>query len=147
MLNIVGDRRAADLWRDCFDNSNMRRGEIHWDYPWTFACWLRDGLSILPQTNLITNIGFGPDSTHFKTGNSPVAFLPSEDVAFPLRHPPRVVRNVRADRAIINRVVLPKLGPRPSLMRRVLSRLFGIVPDPMRRRLALFRDLVRSYNL
>ena len=30
-----------------------------WDYQWAFACWLRSGLSVLPNVNLVSNIGFG----------------------------------------------------------------------------------------
>jgi hypothetical protein len=35
-----------------------------WDYQSTFSIWMKDGVSIMPQSNLITNIGFGVDSTH-----------------------------------------------------------------------------------
>lgn len=37
-----------------------------WDYQWTYAIWNNGGTCIIPNTNLITNIGFGEDATHTK---------------------------------------------------------------------------------
>ena len=62
---------------------------------WTYACWLQNGLSILPSTNLVSNIGFGEDATH-TFGNSPLANIPTSDI-WDIKHPPYVVRNKNAD--------------------------------------------------
>lgn len=35
-----------------------------WDYQWIYTCWRHKGLSITPNRNLITNIGFGDNATH-----------------------------------------------------------------------------------
>jgi hypothetical protein len=35
-----------------------------WAYLWTFSCWLHNAVTLLPNANLVTNIGFGDDSTH-----------------------------------------------------------------------------------
>jgi hypothetical protein len=35
-----------------------------WDYQWTYALFNRRGLSVTPNVNLITNIGFNRDATH-----------------------------------------------------------------------------------
>lgn len=37
-----------------------------WDYQWTYTIWNNGGRCIIPNTNLITNIGFGEDATHTK---------------------------------------------------------------------------------
>lgn len=37
-----------------------------WDYQWTFSIWNNQGLSIVPNVNLVSNIGFGEDATHTK---------------------------------------------------------------------------------
>lgn len=34
-----------------------------WDFQWTFACWLNQGIAIIPQVNLVENIGIG-SGTH-----------------------------------------------------------------------------------
>ncbi len=142
LADLLGDEHAAAHWRRYFDEAHARAGAApFWDYQWTFACWAQHGLSIVPAVNLVTNVGFGPDSTHFKSGRSPVAFLPSADIAFPLRHPACVVRNYEADRALIRHLVLPTLGPRhpAGRLRRAVA---GRLPDPVRRRLAALRDSV-----
>lgn len=35
-----------------------------WDYQWTFSIWNKNGLCIVPNQNLVTNIGAGKDATH-----------------------------------------------------------------------------------
>ena len=40
------------------------RGKIDtWDYQWDFICRINNGLCIIPQKNLITNLGFD-EGTH-----------------------------------------------------------------------------------
>lgn len=35
-----------------------------WDYQWVYSVWKSNGLSIIPNVNLVSNIGFGEDATH-----------------------------------------------------------------------------------
>jgi hypothetical protein len=35
-----------------------------WDYQWAITNFLNNGLSIIPNMNLISNIGFGANATH-----------------------------------------------------------------------------------
>ncbi len=35
-----------------------------WDYQWAYSIWKNNGVSIIPNKNLTTNIGFGGDATH-----------------------------------------------------------------------------------
>jgi len=37
-----------------------------WDYQWSLCQWYFNGLSIMPNVNLVKNIGFGEDATHTK---------------------------------------------------------------------------------
>ena len=67
-----------------------------WAYRWTFACWTQSGLSILPNVNLVSNIGFDAEATHTK-GRSRFANMPTEAMQFPLRHPEFVIRDAQAD--------------------------------------------------
>src|SRR5207245_1024917 len=68
-----------------------------WDYQWTFACWAQHGLTCLPAKNLVSNIGFGDDATHTFDAGSWMSAAKTENLDFPIRHPPFVVRNVDAD--------------------------------------------------
>ncbi len=69
-----------------------------WDFRWTFACWIQSGLSILPNVNLVSNIGFDDGGTHNRYSKNPYANIPTEALSFPLRHPPFVIRDRQADR-------------------------------------------------
>ena len=44
-----------------------------WDYQWEFARFINSGLTIVPRTNLVQNIGFGDHATHtfFKVFKAP----------------------------------------------------------------------------
>jgi hypothetical protein len=68
-----------------------------WDYQWGFAKMINSGLSITPNVNLISNIGFREDGTHVTDENSPLANLPIYSIEFPLKHPLFVLRNIQAD--------------------------------------------------
>jgi len=61
-----------------------------------FACWLQGRLSVLPNQNLIANIGYGPNATHTIKG-SELANIPVEEMHFPLKHPLGVVCNRTLD--------------------------------------------------
>ena len=37
-----------------------------WALPWLLACWKEELLTITPNQNLVSNIGFGRSSTHTK---------------------------------------------------------------------------------
>lgn len=93
--DLLGDDRAVRYWTDIFETVANDRLDT-WDYQWTFACWLQNGLTILPNVNLVSNIGFGSEATH-TTGTNRLSNLSSEAMQFPLQHPAFVVRDAQAD--------------------------------------------------
>ena len=50
-------------WTAHFDATHRNKVDS-WAFRWLFACWTRLGRSLLPQTNLVQNIGFTADGTH-----------------------------------------------------------------------------------
>jgi hypothetical protein len=93
--DLLLDRRAIKYWTKTFQR--VYEGKIDtWDYSWTFACWSQNGLTILPNENLISNIGFREDGTH-TASSTRTANMPTKDLDFPLKHPPFVIRDVHAD--------------------------------------------------
>ena len=92
---VLAESDGLDYWTKIFDR--VYGGGIDtWDYQWVFACWIQSGLSVLPNINLISNIGFGNDATHTQSG-SPFAELPVGAIPFPLTHPSFVLRHRIAD--------------------------------------------------
>jgi hypothetical protein len=67
-----------------------------WDAQWSFACIKNRGLSILPQVNLVTNIGFREDATHTLSENSPLARIPTNELNV-IVHPKHVEIDEAAD--------------------------------------------------
>ncbi|MDD4600549.1 hypothetical protein SDC9_13781 [bioreactor metagenome] len=83
-------------WQKIFDLTY--HGYINtWDYQWVFNCWSQNGLCILPNVNLVSNIGFSTEGTHTTNTSSQVANLPVQPMNFPLLHPLFMLRNTEAD--------------------------------------------------
>jgi hypothetical protein len=141
LMDLLGDREAVEFWADKFDRVHDAGIKKHgWDWPWLFACWAHRGLSILPSVNLITNIGFGDDATHTKRTDDDRAFVPVAEMPFPLRHPPHMIRDVEADRLIVDQVGLVRQPT--DLFNRVRRACVSALPRPLRRSLAAMRSTV-----
>lgn len=96
LRDTIGDESAVRYWRAIFDRVAAGSDSI-WDCQWLFACWAHNGLSVAPEINLVSNIGFGANATHTRSADENVANLPTGEMQFPLRHPPQVVRHREAD--------------------------------------------------
>lgn len=97
LVSILDDPGAARRWGKTFDLLHSGRVDT-WDIQWLFTCWVQGGLSIMPNVNLVSNIGFGPGATHTNSATYFLANLPTSAIHFPLHHPPIVVRHRDADR-------------------------------------------------
>lgn len=97
LLNdILRDSRAVKYWTNFFQDTYDEQIDT-WDYQWTFACWVQNGLTILPNINLVSNIGFGVDAVHMTNVGSIYDSMLAEAMSFPLKHPPFIIPNVEAD--------------------------------------------------
>jgi len=62
-------------------------GQVNaWDWQWYFSIAAQNQLTIFPNVNLVSNIGFGHDSTHTK-GKIKKEYIRTGNLAFPLKHP------------------------------------------------------------
>jgi hypothetical protein len=104
--DFLGNEAEARLWRHYFDN--ILTGESRtWDHQWQFACWLHHGLSIMPASNLVSNIGFGATAQHYKEFNPKLANIPTFEIGSPLRHPPTIIRTPEADDFVFRELLEP----------------------------------------
>lgn len=83
-----------------------------WAYLWGFATAVNHSLTILPQKNIVKNIGFGGDATH-TTGKAKKNDVISETLVFPLNHPPYLCLHKEADTFYYE--IWLKLKPRPKV--------------------------------
>ena len=96
MDEILSSKRAADYWKKTFQSTYDGYVDT-WNFQWIFASWLQNSLTIIPDVNLISNIGFSHfGSTNTTTTDSPYASMPTAEMMFPLQHPVSLVRNVEA---------------------------------------------------
>src|SRR6267154_1920951 len=82
-----------------FEQTIAGNGNIDWwDYQWDFARYVNSGLSIVPNTNLVKNLGFGESATHTRSQNSKNANMEAGDIEFPLNDPPFMIRDIESDK-------------------------------------------------
>jgi hypothetical protein len=139
LRDLLGDVRAAAFWAEKFDLArSVGLQRTGWDWPWLFACWAHHGLSILPKTNLVSNIGFDAEATHTRDPDDPRAGVPTVEMTFPLEHPPYMVRDAHAEQRIFEQVGLP---PEPQdLYHRLRRRCLAAMPDSMRSAFRSYRS-------
>lgn len=95
-LSSVSSKAEFDYWTKTFQTVYDSKIDTCWDYQWTLVNWSQSMMTILPNTNLISNIGFGADATHTH-GASIYANLKTTAIDFPLIHPKAVISHHKAD--------------------------------------------------
>lgn len=124
--------RDAGLLEHCFETEGERsywrnsfqwvyEGSLDtWDVSWTFTALTHGLLQVVPNVNLISNIGFGPNATHTHVVGVH-ANLPTEPLQFPLTHPTFVLPDLDADQYIADDQLAPSFLKRKW---RRIQRLF-----------------------
>jgi hypothetical protein len=98
--DLLGNKISVLYWRYKFENAY--NGKINtWDYQWTFSCWIQSALTVIPNVNLISNIGFGMKAEHTKVKNK-FAEIETEPMSDPISHPKYVLRDSKADFLVEN---------------------------------------------
>lgn len=139
IADVMGDEEAAAHWTRIFDEAHAQGDRAgYWDFQWLFACWAQRGLSILPLSNLVSNIGFGQDATHTTRSNDKRGNFPTAPIAFPLQHPPFMARSRESDRMIFEQVVLSRR--KRSVAERMRRKCAAALPDPVRKSIASMRS-------
>lgn len=94
---VCEDPYEQRYWANIFDQMYEDPQIIDtWDYQWIYTLWSQNGLSILPDSNLVSNIGYAhPDATH-TSAKEPWSELPTSDI-WEVSHPPFIVRHREAD--------------------------------------------------
>lgn len=91
---IFSDTKTRKYWLEIF--YKMKNEEIDtWDYQWNFTLWKENQLTIIPNKNLISNIGFGENATHTKS-ESKFSNIKTEEMALKV-HPIEIKVNLEAD--------------------------------------------------
>ncbi len=89
--------------------AKLQSGEFNtWDYQWTMALWKYEGLAIIPNINLISNIGFGEASTHLQDKNHRFSNMEAQPLGKLIFNDNFIV-NEKADHIMTKKMFVPPL--------------------------------------
>jgi hypothetical protein len=125
--DILGDRTLIRLWQQRFQDVYDHRIDT-WDYQWVFACWSQSRLIIIPNVNLVSNIGYGVEAANAKTVISEYANMPVESMSFPMKHSEFMIRDSQAD-----------MYAKDSMKKSI--RIWQILSNPLR-----LKNIVNNYK-
>ncbi|GAA4437988.1 hemolytic protein HlpA [Pontibacter saemangeumensis] len=115
-LNKFEEAYRLSKLEDTF--ANIAKGDV-WDYQWEFTVYSNSGLCVIPEVNLVRNIGFGEDATHTFNMHDKSAFVSEQEISIPLRHPRFVIRDIESDKRNFNHLLRNKVSAK-------LKSIFGI---------------------
>lgn len=110
-----------DSLTDTFEK--VYQGKIDtWDYQWNFASRLNGRIAVLPNVNMISNIGFGVGATH-TTGESEFSNMSVAEIQFPLKHPVAIFSSHSLDSFFNKRAMQTTLNQRiKNKIKKMISR-------------------------
>jgi len=97
--NLHDDIVELKYWNKIFDKVYLNKIDS-WAYPWTLSVWKNQGITVTPNSNLVTNIGFGADSTHNIFSDKKIKYLNKSKFRKYLLHPKLIKINRNADRYV-----------------------------------------------
>lgn len=99
LYDLLGDNEIVlNYWHRIFQKTFDRIIDT-WDYQWLFALLVQGGLTVVPNVNLISNIGFSEEASHTKRADHR-ANRPTFEITFPLVDPPHRICDRQEDRLI-----------------------------------------------
>lgn len=113
---LIRSPRERRYWSKIFQAIYDGQLVTCWDYQWLLTSWAQGMVAVLPNVNLISNIGFGSGATHTHQVNA-YANMEIEPMEFPLRHPEIVLPHRDGDAFTSNEMF------NSSLRRRALRKL------------------------
>lgn len=106
--NIFEDKKIQNHWLKLFQSVYDNKIDT-WDFQWVYTIWKQNGLSVIPNQNLVSNIGFGEDATFTKYSKSELSEMRTgkvEDIV----HPEFIIPNLEADKyTMYNKVMMSKI--------------------------------------
>jgi hypothetical protein len=126
---LFPDLAERYFWNQIFST------RAEWDYSFTSSIWKYGGLTATPNVNLVSNLGFGEDSTHTSDSKSFLSDIPTSPLG-ELNIPSRIEQDFSADRYVFDQV----FGGRGLRFPRVIFRYTKSVMKQIFKRLGLKND-------
>jgi hypothetical protein len=94
--NILPDKKMQEHWLRLFQTVYDNKLDT-WDFQWVYTVWEQKGMSIIPNVNLVSNIGFGEEATH-TTDSAHILSENKSGKVTDLIHPVEINIDFEADR-------------------------------------------------
>lgn len=95
IAQIFKKRRVQKYWLNLFDKLYHNKLDV-WDGQVAYTIYDHDGVVVLPNVNLVSNIGFSEEATHTKDPNDVLSNIPTEKIGT-IIHPSLIIVNSEAD--------------------------------------------------
>ena len=95
LLRLLPDPVIYKYWKRNFDLVYEQKKDT-WDFQWQYASFLHQGLAVIPNDNLISNIGFDHNATHTIDLFDSLANRPTQTLK-DIRHPRAIHIETEAD--------------------------------------------------
>ena len=123
LANIFDEPLLVESWTNIFER--VKAGKVNaWGYQLDFVNFFNNGLTIVPNENLISNIGFGPGATHTIDENSIDANVPVVEID-EIIDPVFILPEKQADMLVLNRGFdIEERKRKQNLLRKRVKRWF-----------------------
>jgi len=88
-------KKEKKYWINEFSNANKHISHV-WDLQWMYSVWKNKGVGIIPNVNLVTNIGVNLEATHTFESNH-INSIVGVSLSFPIKHPEHIKQIKEAD--------------------------------------------------
>lgn len=102
LSRVLDEPHEVNYWTEFLDVLSQQGVPDAWDYIWMWTGWMQGMLTLQPNVNLVSNIGFGAGATNTMK-ESVILSRPLEAIG-PLTHPSTVERDQDADLYIFEHV-------------------------------------------
>ncbi len=128
---LTPDSVERRYWNKIFERVRAKQIDS-WAYPWTASVWFKGGLTATPNVNLVSNIGFGAESTHTASADSPLADMATNSLGN-ITHPRSVLQDVVADHFVFDNVFGGRLERFPYILysypRRAAGKVYRMIKN------------------
>ena len=91
-----------------------------WDYQWNYSIITNNGMAIIPNANMVTNIGFGSDATHTTNKEFALNVNAAGKIVFPLIHPDLIQIDINNDKSYFKHITLKQTSLLKLIVRSII---------------------------
>ena len=91
----IPNKTEQKYWSKIFDHTKKKLNDS-WAYPWIASVWYHNGLTVTPNVNLVSNIGFGKGASHTTKKNDYLSNVKRKKIG-KIVHPRLIKTNEEAD--------------------------------------------------